>query len=57
MNSPQDIAARLHRLAVVPVVAIDGAGQAAGLGRALASGGLPVAEITFRTPAAAADPG
>ena len=43
----------LRALRVVPVVTIDHAADAAGLGRALSDGGLPVAEITFRTPAAA----
>jgi 2-dehydro-3-deoxyphosphogluconate aldolase / (4S)-4-hydroxy-2-oxoglutarate aldolase len=44
---------RLRELRVVPVVQIDDAGSAPALGRALAAGGLPVAEITFRTAAAA----
>jgi 2-dehydro-3-deoxyphosphogluconate aldolase/(4S)-4-hydroxy-2-oxoglutarate aldolase len=48
-----DVAAHLARLGVVPVVAIDRAADAAGLGEALLAGGLPVAEITFRTAAAA----
>ena len=39
-----------HRL--VPVVVVDDAGTAAGLAEALVAGGLPVAEVTFRTPAA-----
>jgi 2-dehydro-3-deoxyphosphogluconate aldolase/(4S)-4-hydroxy-2-oxoglutarate aldolase len=39
-----------HRL--VPVVAIDSAADAVPLAEALAAGGLPVAEITFRTAAA-----
>lgn len=46
--------ADLSRLAVVPVVALDDAAAAAGLGEALVAGGLPVAEVTFRTDAAAA---
>lgn len=41
-----------HR--VVPVVVLDDAGPAGDLGAALASGGLPVAEVTFRTAAAPA---
>ena len=41
---------RTHRL--VPVVAIDSAGDAEAMAEALAAGGLPVAEITFRTAAA-----
>ena len=46
-------AARLAELRVVPVVTIDDAADAAGLAAALADGGLPIAEITFRTDAAA----
>jgi 2-dehydro-3-deoxyphosphogluconate aldolase/(4S)-4-hydroxy-2-oxoglutarate aldolase len=38
---------RSHRL--VPVIVIDDAGKAPDLGRALAAGGLPCAEVTFRT--------
>lgn len=44
---------RLRELRIVPVVQIDDARSAPALGRALAAGGLPVAEITFRTAAAA----
>jgi 2-dehydro-3-deoxyphosphogluconate aldolase / (4S)-4-hydroxy-2-oxoglutarate aldolase len=40
-----------HRL--VPVVEIPDAAAAVALGRALAAGGLPCIEVTFRTPAAA----
>lgn len=40
-----------HRL--VPVVVLEDAADAAPLGRALLAGGLPVAEVTFRTAAAA----
>ena len=40
-----------HRL--VPVVVIDDAAQASALAQALVDGGLPVAEVTFRTAAAA----
>ncbi len=39
---------------VIPVVVIENAEQAVPLARALAEGGLPVVEITFRTAAAAA---
>ena len=39
---------------LVPVVVIDDAARAVGLGRALVAGGLPVAEVTFRTAAARA---
>jgi 2-dehydro-3-deoxyphosphogluconate aldolase/(4S)-4-hydroxy-2-oxoglutarate aldolase len=47
------LAARLAELRVVPVVTIDDVADAAGLAGALADGGLPIAEITFRTDAAA----
>ena len=39
---------------LVPVVVIDDAARATGLGHALVAGGLPVAEVTFRTAAARA---
>jgi 2-dehydro-3-deoxyphosphogluconate aldolase/(4S)-4-hydroxy-2-oxoglutarate aldolase len=44
---------RLYQLGVIPVVAIKDAKDAVSLGQALMSGGLPCAEITFRTAAAA----
>lgn len=47
-----DVLATLARHRVVPVVVLDDAGDAAGLGQALVAGGLPVAEVTFRTAAA-----
>lgn len=37
---------------IVPVVVIDDAASAQFLGEALVAGGLPIAEVTFRTPAA-----
>ena len=43
----------LHSLTLIPVVALDRAQDAARLGEALVQGGLPCAEITFRTKAAA----
>ena len=43
---------QLGALGLVPVVKIDNAADAVPLARALAEGGLPVAEITFRTAAA-----
>jgi 2-dehydro-3-deoxyphosphogluconate aldolase/(4S)-4-hydroxy-2-oxoglutarate aldolase len=48
-----DVLTQIEQFGVVPVVAIDDAGHALGLGRALIDGGLPCAEITFRTAAAA----
>ncbi len=43
----------LRPLRLVPIVTAESADQAHALAGALAAGGLPVAEITFRTPAAA----
>ncbi|HEY8135599.1 MAG TPA: bifunctional 4-hydroxy-2-oxoglutarate aldolase/2-dehydro-3-deoxy-phosphogluconate aldolase [Candidatus Limnocylindrales bacterium] len=50
---PDTFAGRLAELRVVPVVTIDDAADAAALAGALADGGLPIVEITFRTAAAA----
>ena len=47
-----DLLEKLGRLGVVPVVKIERAEDAVELGRALLAGGLPCAEITFRTAAA-----
>jgi 2-dehydro-3-deoxyphosphogluconate aldolase/(4S)-4-hydroxy-2-oxoglutarate aldolase len=47
-----DILAQLGRLRLIPMVVIDRADHVAGFGDALVEGGLPVAEITFRTDAA-----
>lgn len=44
----------LARHRVVPVVVLDDVDRADALGAALVTGGLPVAEVTFRSPAAAA---
>lgn len=43
----------LHETGIVPVIRISDAGRAAELARALCNGGMPVAEVTFRTAAAA----
>ncbi len=51
--SPDPILEALARHVLVPVVVIDDAADAEALGAALVGGGLPVAEVTFRTPAAA----
>ena len=48
----QEILDTLGHLGVVPVVKIEQAGEAVPLGNALIAGGLPCAEITFRTGAA-----
>lgn len=47
-----DIYQKFHDLGIIPVVAINDAKHAVPLARALVAGGLPVAEITFRTDAA-----
>ncbi len=49
-----DVLAQVSRIRLVPVIALDDAAQAPRLAQALVAGGLPVAEVTFRTAAAAA---
>ncbi|MGY1637832.1 bifunctional 4-hydroxy-2-oxoglutarate aldolase/2-dehydro-3-deoxy-phosphogluconate aldolase [Geodermatophilus sp. SYSU D00742] len=49
---PGEVLAALGRARLVPVVVVDDAADAGPLAGALVSGGLPVAEVTFRTPAA-----
>jgi 2-dehydro-3-deoxyphosphogluconate aldolase/(4S)-4-hydroxy-2-oxoglutarate aldolase len=48
----KDVLEKLGLLGVVPVVRIERSDDAVELGRALLAGGLPCAEITFRTAAA-----
>ena len=48
-----EIVKKLGEIGIIPVVAIDDAATAVPLGQALLDGGLPCAEITFRTAAAA----
>ena len=48
----EDILRKIGDLGVVPVIAIEDAADAPKLGQALLDGGLPCAEITFRTAAA-----
>jgi len=48
----QDTLKIINEMGIVPVVKIDDAKDAVPLAKALAEGGLPVAEITFRTAAA-----
>ncbi|GAB6089437.1 bifunctional 4-hydroxy-2-oxoglutarate aldolase/2-dehydro-3-deoxy-phosphogluconate aldolase [Spirochaeta dissipatitropha] len=43
----------VYKIGLVPVVKIDDANSAPGLAKALQAGGIPIAEITFRTEAAA----
>jgi 2-dehydro-3-deoxyphosphogluconate aldolase/(4S)-4-hydroxy-2-oxoglutarate aldolase len=52
-GTSMDVFDQLATRGVVPVISIDDAKDALPLADALAEGGLPVAEITFRTPAAA----
>ncbi len=47
-----DISKRIFELGIVPVVKLDSADDALPLAKALLAGGLPCAEITFRTDAA-----
>ncbi|MCF7838688.1 MAG: bifunctional 4-hydroxy-2-oxoglutarate aldolase/2-dehydro-3-deoxy-phosphogluconate aldolase [Candidatus Marinimicrobia bacterium] len=49
-----DILTQLERFRVIPVVALQAAESANALGDALRAGGLPCAEVTFRTASAAA---
>ncbi len=51
MNT-QEIVAKLEQFGVVPVIAIESVEHALPLADALIEGGLPLAEITFRTKAA-----
>ena len=44
---------RIDRFGLVPVIKLEDAAQAVPLADALCRGGLPVAEVTFRTAAAA----
>ena len=48
-----DMVETLRRLRIVPVITIKEAESAVPLGRALSDGGLPCAEVTFRTAGAA----
>lgn len=51
---PEEVLAALKKHVVIPVIAIESADAALPLADALIEGGLPVAEITFRTTAAVA---
>ena len=48
----KDLEERFYKIGVIPVIALDDAKDAAPLGDALMKGGLPAAEVTFRTAAA-----
>ena len=51
--APVDVLGALRAMKIVPVIVIDDAADAIALGAALMQGGLPCAEVTFRTPGAA----
>lgn len=53
MTHSHQLEQALRALRVVPVITIERAADAAPLGRALTEAGLPVAEVTFRSAAAA----
>lgn len=48
----QDLISKITDIGIVPVIKIDNVKDAVPLAQALADGGLPVAEVTFRTSAA-----
>jgi 2-dehydro-3-deoxyphosphogluconate aldolase / (4S)-4-hydroxy-2-oxoglutarate aldolase len=50
---PDDVLDALRRFRLVPVITIDDPARGAALAEALAGGGLPCAEVTFRTAGAA----
>ena len=50
----EEMSKKIEALGIVPVVKLDDAEDAVPLAKALIAGGLPVAEITFRTECAAA---
>ncbi|MBK8979738.1 MAG: bifunctional 4-hydroxy-2-oxoglutarate aldolase/2-dehydro-3-deoxy-phosphogluconate aldolase [Planctomycetes bacterium] len=54
MDDSDAVMSRIEALGIVPVVSLDDAEQAVPLADALCDGGLPIAEITFRTDAALA---
>jgi 2-dehydro-3-deoxyphosphogluconate aldolase/(4S)-4-hydroxy-2-oxoglutarate aldolase len=47
-----DVLEKIAQVGIVPVVKLDSPDQAVPLGKALMAGGIPVAEVTFRTDAA-----
>ncbi|WP_258933017.1 bifunctional 4-hydroxy-2-oxoglutarate aldolase/2-dehydro-3-deoxy-phosphogluconate aldolase [Nesterenkonia pannonica] len=53
MSSSSTLLDSLAAIGVIPVVTVEDSAHAAPMVQALAEGGLPAAEITFRTPAAA----
>lgn len=47
----KEVLQRIYEIGIIPVIAIDDADKAVPLARALVAGGLPAAEVTFRTAA------
>ncbi len=52
MSEREEMYRKFYELGIVPVVVLNDAKDAAPLGKAMMDGGLPVAEVTFRTDAA-----
>ena len=52
MSDPKIVMKRLHGIGIIPAIVLDRVEDAAPLADALCKGGLPAAEVTFRTPAA-----
>lgn len=48
----ENIYKRIHDIGIVPVIALENVEDAVPLARALCNGGLPIAEVTYRTDAA-----
>lgn len=46
-----EVLAKVQQIGVIPVIAIEDAAKAVPLARALTAGGIPAAEVTFRTAA------
>jgi 2-dehydro-3-deoxyphosphogluconate aldolase/(4S)-4-hydroxy-2-oxoglutarate aldolase len=52
MSDSKDVMKKLHGIGIIPAIVLDRVEDAAPLADALCKGGLPAAEVTFRTPAA-----
>jgi 2-dehydro-3-deoxyphosphogluconate aldolase/(4S)-4-hydroxy-2-oxoglutarate aldolase len=52
MSETNDVMKRLHGIGIIPAIVLDDVKDAAPLAEALCKGGLPAAEVTFRTAAA-----
>lgn len=52
MSDSKDVMKRLHGIGIIPAIVLDRVEDAAPLADALCKGGLPAAEVTFRTTAA-----